>query len=104
MELNLFGLIGRAFQNTSPMFANRIKQFKDYAEAQREYVKQQLGWLDGQLKGKEFIAGPRYTMAEVHATTAIIFGTQTIDLKIDPGLKDLTRWHAAVSSRPSYNA
>jgi glutathione S-transferase len=104
MELSLFGPIGRAFQNTSPMFATRIKQFKDYGAAQLEFAKSQLGWLDGQLKGREFIAGPRYTMADVHATAAIIFGAQTLDLKIDPALKELTRWHTAVSSRPSYNA
>jgi glutathione S-transferase len=104
MELSLFGPIGRAFQNTSPMFATRIKQFKDYGAAQLEFVKSQLAWLDGQLKGREFIAGPRYTMADVHATAAIIFGQQTLDLKIDPALKELTRWHTAVSSRPSYNA
>jgi glutathione S-transferase len=101
MELTLFAPIGRAFQNTNPMFASRIKQFKDYGTAQREFVTQQLGWLDAQLKGKEFIAGPRYTMADVHALAAIIFGTQGIDLKIDPALKELTRWHTAVSSRPS---
>jgi glutathione S-transferase len=104
MELNLFGLIGRAFQNTSPMFASRIKQFKDYGAAQLEAAHNQLKWLDGQLQGREFIAGPRYTLADVHALTAIIFGQQTLDLKIDPALKELTRWHKAVSSRPSANA
>lgn len=104
MELNLFGPIGRAFQNTSPMFANRIKQFKDYGAAQLEFAKSQLAWLDAQLKGREFIAGARYTVADVHATAAIIFGAQTLDLKIDPALKEATRWHTAVAARPSYNA
>jgi glutathione S-transferase len=104
MELTLFAPTGRAFQHTNPMFANRIKQFKDYGEAQLEFVKQQLGWLDAQLKSKEFIAGPRYTMADVQALAAIIFGQQGVGLKIDPALKELTRWHAAVSSRPSATA
>ena len=104
MELNLFGLIGRAFQNTNPMFANRIKQFPDYGAAQLESGKQQLAWLDAQLAGKDFIAGNRYTMADVNALTAIIFGQQTLDLKLDPALKNLARWHQAVSSRPSANA
>ena len=104
MELNLFGSIGRAFQNTSPMFANRIKQLRDYGAAQLEGAHNQLKWLDAQLQGREFVAGPRYTMADIHALTAIIFGQQTLDLKIDPALKELTRWHKAVSSRPSANA
>jgi len=104
MELGLFGLIGRAFQNTSPIFAGRFKQFQDYGVSQLESAKQQLVWLDSQLKGKEYIAGHRYTMADIHALTAIIFGMQTLDLTLDPALKELVRWHSAVSSRPSANA
>jgi glutathione S-transferase len=104
MELGLFGPIGRAFQNTNPLFAGRIKQFQDYGASQLEAAKQQLVWLDSQLKGKEFIAGPRYSMADIHALAAIIFGTQVADLKLDPALKDLARWHSAVSSRPSASA
>ena len=104
MELSLFGPIGRAFQNTNPMFANRIKQFQDYGAAQLETAKRQLEWLDGQLASKEFIAGSRYTMADIHALTAIIFGQQTLDLRLDPALKNLTRWHQSVSGRPSAKA
>lgn len=104
IELNLFGPIGRAFQNTSEFFASRIKQFKDYGQAQLEVAKQQLAWLDSQLKGKEFIAGSRYTMADVQALTAILFGMQAVGLEIDPGLKELSRWYAAVSSRSSAKA
>ncbi|HXW84312.1 MAG TPA: glutathione S-transferase family protein [Candidatus Binataceae bacterium] len=104
MELSLFGPIGRAFQNTNPMFATRIKQFQDYGAAQLETAKRQLEWLDGQLASKEFIAGSRYTMADIHALTAIIFGQQTLDLRLDPALKNLTRWHQSVSGRPSAKA
>jgi glutathione S-transferase len=104
MELNLFAPIGRAFQHTNALFANRIKQFKDYGSSQLEIAKQQLVWLDAQLKGREFIAGPRYTMADVHALAAIIFGMQSPELKLDPALKELVRWHTAVASRPSAKA
>jgi glutathione S-transferase len=109
MELSIFGPLGRAFQNlspvfASPVFANRVKQFKDYGAAQLEYAKRQIEWLDGQLKGREFIAGSRYTMADIQALAAFIFGEQVVELKIDPALKELTRWYGAMSARPSTKA
>jgi hypothetical protein len=42
MELELFGPIGRTFQNTNPIFQRRIKQFPEYGEAQRAIVYQRL--------------------------------------------------------------
>jgi glutathione S-transferase len=109
MELSVFGPLGRAFQNTSPVFAspvfaNRIKQFRDYGAAQLEYAKRQIEWLDGRLKDREFIAGSRYTMADIQALTAFIFAEQMIELKINPAHKELARWYETVSSRPSAKA
>jgi glutathione S-transferase len=104
LELNLFGAVGRAFQHTHSMFASRIKQFPEYGAASREAAQQQLAWLDTQLKGKEFIAGPRFTIADIHAEVAIDFGQQMAGLKLDPALKELGRWHKSVSARPSAKA
>jgi glutathione S-transferase len=103
IELGLFGPIGRAFQHTHPMFATRIKQFKEYGMTQVQTAKDQLAWLDVQLKDKEFIAASRYTMADIQALTAVLLGAH-IDIKIEPALRNLARWHAAVSSRPSAKA
>lgn len=104
IELNLFGPVARVFQNTSELFKGRIKQFADYGAAQKETVDQQLQWLDGQLQGKNFIAGDRYTIADITALVAIDFGSMMAGIKLDPALKNLNRWHQAVSSRPSAKA
>lgn len=104
IELSLFAPVGRAFQHTNPLFASRLKQFAEYGATQREAAHQQLAWLDTQLKGREFIAGPRFTIADIHSYVAIDFGLQMAGLKLDPALKELGRWHAAVSSRPSAKA
>jgi glutathione S-transferase len=104
IELSLFGLVARAFQNTSELFKGRIKQFTDYGAAQRESAEQQLQWLDGQLGARNFIAGDRYTIADITALVAVDFGTMMAGVKLDPALKNLTRWHQAVSSRPSAKA
>jgi glutathione S-transferase len=105
MELLLFGPIGRAFQNTSPLLAQFVRpQFKDYGSAQLTVAKGQLEWLDKQLSDREFIAVPRYTIADITAQVAIDFGTQMAGLSLDPEFANLGRWHKSVSSRPSASA
>jgi glutathione S-transferase len=104
MELNLFTTILRAFLHLHPMNAPRLKQLKEYGESQVATTNTQLEWLDRQLKGKEFIAGPRFTIADITAFVGIEFGIATAGIKVAPALAELSRWHRAVSSRPSAKA
>jgi len=103
MELNLFGPVTRTFQNTSDFFKGRIKQFPEYGAAQRETVNNQFQWLDQQIGNKPFIAGDRFTIADITAEVAVDFGAFA-GIKPDPSLKNLARWHQSVSSRPSAKA
>ena len=103
MELNLFGPVARTFQNTSDFFKGRFKQFPEYGAAQHETANLQLQWLDQQIGSKPFIAGDRFTIADITAEVAVDFGAFA-DIKPDPALKNLARWHQAVSSRPSAKA
>ena len=104
MELELFAAIGRTVQNTSPIFAGRFKQFPDYGETQRAVVYQRLERMDRELNGNEFVAGDRYTIADITALVAIDIGGRLADIKIAPELPHLSRWYQAVSSRPSAKA
>jgi glutathione S-transferase len=104
MELELFAAIGRTVQNTSPIFQGRFKQFPDYGEAQRALVNQRLERMDRELNGHQFVAGDRFTIADITALVAIDFGGRLADIKIAPKLAYLTRWHELVSSRPSVKA
>ena len=104
MELNLFAVAARAFQHTNELFKARIKQFPEYGETQRETVKQQLQWLDAQIGNKPFIAGDRFSIADITALVAVDFAAQAAGVSADPALKNLARWHQSVSSRPSANA
>ena len=104
MELELFAAIGRTVQNTSPIFQGRFKQFPEYGEAQRAVVYQRLERMDRELNGHQFVAGDRFTIADITALVAIDIGGRLADIKIAPELAHLTRWHNAVSKRPSANA
>jgi glutathione S-transferase len=104
IELGLFASAGRAFQHTNELFKARLKQMPEYGETQREATKQQLQWLDAQIGNKPFIAGDRFTIADITALVAVDFAAQAAGVPIDPALKNLTRWHQSVSSRPSAKA
>ena len=104
VELNLLGAAGRAFQHTNELFKGRIKQLPEYGATQRETVADQFKWLDAQIGNKPFIAGDRFTIADITAEVAIDFATQAAGVPMDPALKNLARWHQSVSSRPSAKA
>ncbi|MGO9062283.1 MAG: glutathione S-transferase family protein [Candidatus Binataceae bacterium] len=104
MEDELFGSIGNVIRHTSPIFKGLFTQFPDYGEAQRPAVSQRLERMDRELRGREFVAGSRFTIADITALVAIDIGRVMANIAIDPALSDLTHWHRAVSNRPSATA
>ena len=69
----------------------------------RTHAVARLAWLDEVLADRPFVAGERYTIADITALCAIDFG-RVSDIRIQPDQANLQRWHAAVSSRPSARA
>ena len=63
-----------------------------------------MDFLDQHLAGQDFIAGGRYTIADVYALSAVDFGVRHLEYEIPAPLKNFNRWHQAVSRRPSATA
>ncbi|HSP98624.1 MAG TPA: glutathione S-transferase family protein [Candidatus Dormibacteraeota bacterium] len=103
MELELFIPVAQVFRNSHPFFAGRIPQVAEWGEVSRKHAEATMAWLDRELAGREFIAGPRYTIADVTALCGIDFG-RVSKIRIAPEHANLSRWHAAVSARPSARA
>ncbi len=101
MEFELMGAVGGAVVNTHPMFSGFLPQFPEYGEAQRARAYERLQRMDRELRQREYIAGDRFTIADITALVAIDIGGALGNIKPDPGLKNLTRWHQTVSARPS---
>ena len=77
---------------------------KEAAARFRKGALRMLDFLDQRLAQSEFIAGSRYTIADVYALSAIDFGVNHLAYEIPAQLEHFTRWHRAVSSRPSATA
>jgi len=103
MELELFRYVTGCFQNTHDFFKGRIEQIPAFGEVCRKTARARLAWLDRDLANRPFIAGDRYTIADITALCALDFG-RVVDIRIAPEQKNLLRWYASVSSRPSAKA
>jgi glutathione S-transferase len=55
------------------------------------------------LAARHFIAGDRFSIADITAMVAIDFG-RVSKIAIKPDRVNLARWHAEVSARPSAKA
>jgi len=103
MEFEILQTIAGAFRHTHEFFKGRVTQVPEFGEACRVAAPAKLEWLDRELVDRPFIAGPRYTIADITALCAIDFG-RVSDIRVGPELKNLSRWYEAVSSRPSAKA
>ena len=77
-----------------------VPQVPAWADASRPRVTWFLEMLDRELATREFIAGDRYTVADITMQVAIDF-MKPGRLTMPEGVSNVRRWHAAVSARPS---
>ena len=100
IEFALMSRIGAVWVHTHKFTAHLGTQYKDYGEANRERTYKEMGWLNDELAGREFLAVDHYTMADIVALTTIDFAT-FIGIDMPRELSHLRAWHARVSARPS---
>ena len=77
-----------------------IEQVEAFGELCRRTAYERMAWLDGELAGREHIAGAEFTIADITAVCAFGIG-RVAKIRIPEELENLTRWHERVSARPS---
>lgn len=105
VELHLSAHLSQLWVNAHPYteaYAARmgITRFPEFGEESRRRLIDRMGWLDGELGGREFIAGDAYSMADI-ATLTIIDFAAFVGVPLPTGANSLAAWHARVSARPS---
>ncbi len=102
------------FYAAAEAFRNRAKGLKDraltgahgyaqidaLAERGRTRVQRWMADLDARLAQQQFIAGDRFTVADITAFVAIDFAGW-VKLTVPAEQVNLTRWYEAVAARPS---
>lgn len=103
VELELLKPLSDQFRHLSPFWAGRVEQIPVWGEAARKRAFETMAWLDRELATRNFIAGDRYTVADITAQCALLLGKNT-GAPIPPDLVNLSRWFAEVSQRPTARA
>ncbi len=103
-ELELLVPISQVFRNTNKFWEGKIKQAPDFGEIMRELVAGRFDWLEHELDKRPYLAGERFTVADITALCAIDFG-KVANIRIDAAAHPaLAAWHKRVSERPSTKA
>jgi glutathione S-transferase len=95
--------ITHVFRHSHPFWASRLRQIPEWAELQRDVVLAEFDALDTLLATQPFVAGERFTMADIVAYTTVDFGRPS-KLRVDATRPGLQRWYTAVGARPSARA
>jgi len=103
--------IAMVFRNTAAPFADRampgttppLPQIPDLAERGRVLAWHFLGCLDERLGRSEFVAGDRFTLADITALVAVDFA-KWVQIRLSEAHANTRRWYETVSARPSARA
>lgn len=103
VELHLFFGIANCVRHTHPGLAVLEQpQFADFGASQGEKMRDTAKWLDRTLAGQPFVAGQRFTIADITAFCALEFARGL--MKFRPGaegMAHLQAWRDRIAERPS---
>jgi glutathione S-transferase len=102
--------VADAFRNAAKGLKDRAvtglvayPQIPELAERGRGRVEQFFHWLDDRLADNEFVAGDRYSIADISAMVVADFSAW-IKLSVPEDATNILRWYESVSARPSAQA
>lgn len=103
IELHLLLGIANCVRHTHPGLANLEQpQFADFGASQGEKMRETARWLDEELQRQPFVAGERFTIADITAFCALEFARGL--MKFKPGAEGyghLQAWRDRIAERPS---
>ena len=105
IDLNICEPLANGFRFSAglPLFQNRIVTVPEAADGLKRIAQDRLTWLDGQMAGKDFVCGKRFTLADVLLYCFVDFGGQ-VGQPLNPEHKNLAAWFGRIKDRPSTKA
>jgi glutathione S-transferase len=104
VELNLMHPIAHAFRHSNPKMAHlESPQIPEWGKANVPRIEMMLDLLESELSSREFVAGDKFSVADIDALCAVDF-MRVARVSLKDSQTNLMRWHQAVAARPSASA
>ena len=94
---------GYRFGEALKFFEKRIPCAPEASSGLKMIAANRLQWLNGQMEGKSYLCGERFTLADILLYGWIDFGNQ-VGQPLDPANTNIAAWFARVGQRPSAKA
>ena len=94
---------GFRYSEGLPIFKERMTTLPEAADGLKGLAQEKIAWLDGQIEGKEFVCGDRFSLADVLLFCFLEFGGQ-VGQPLNEGNKNIKAWYDRVAARPSAQA
>lgn len=94
---------GFRFGEGLKLFENRIVCVPEASPGLKRIASDRIRWLDGQIDGKPYICGDRFTLADMLLFCWIDFGG-TVGQPLDPANTRVAAWFERIKERPSTKA
>ena len=91
---------GFRFAEGKAIFDGRMTLIPHAADDLKGIAQEKITWLDGQMAGKQFICGDRFTLADVLLFAFLEFGAQ-VGQPMNEDNKNIMAWMEKVQARPS---
>lgn len=104
VEFHFLTPVSNVFRHLHPAMSQmEVPQVADYGEASKPKVFEFLELLDRDLAEHQFVAGDRFSVADITALVAVDF-MKPVKLMVPDHLTHVRRWYGEVSARPSAKA
>lgn len=85
------------------LFKDRMRLLPQAAADLKTLAQEKIAWLDGLIGGRDFIAGDRFTLADILLYCTLDFGA-TVGQPINRDNRNIAAWFDRVNTRPSAEA
>jgi glutathione S-transferase len=103
VEANLMDAIANYFHHATSGLGFEAYQIPEWGEKQKEQAIATLNDLDKLLASQSYIAGDRFTVADITTLAGVSFGG-FCQIKIPENANHLQAWHDRMQQRPSFSA